>query len=322
MSAAGALRDVVEQDREVGRAVDLLVVADDPAPARPVVVRVDRQQRVGAELGRPLGQLDRVAGVVGADAGDDRAVGWPVASRGPRARSSRGAPRRRASRPRRSSRRPRAPSEPCSNRWCMQPRGGAASSTRPCGVERGDHRGQDRAELEVHAQPIISERSAGEARALRFARLRLRGGVWRVRRGSGEPAGCETTCVTGASVRRRIRSGRPAGSHFEVLSGSVETMISSYCRGFQISLDRDARIGRADDPGDIEAGRPHVLDRLAEPLLARHVVVAVRGARNDQGEPHRSLRRTRPQRLDELVRGGGLVGHDDRILHPRPPFNG
>ena len=68
----GALRDVVEHDRPVGGAADLAVVRHDPAAVGTVVIRVDRQQSVDAELARRRGQVDGVARVVGADAGDDR----------------------------------------------------------------------------------------------------------------------------------------------------------------------------------------------------------------------------------------------------------
>ena len=49
------------------------VVRQEPAATRTVVVRVDRQQGVRSERGRPLGEVNGVPGVVGADAGHDRA---------------------------------------------------------------------------------------------------------------------------------------------------------------------------------------------------------------------------------------------------------
>jgi hypothetical protein len=71
-----AAGDVVDQHRRaVGRARDLLEVAHDPAPVRLVVVRRDREHDLGAGGDHALRQLDGVAGVVGASARDDRAVG-------------------------------------------------------------------------------------------------------------------------------------------------------------------------------------------------------------------------------------------------------
>ena len=70
----GALRDVVEHDRQIGGPAHLLVMAYDPAPARPVVVGIDVQERVRTDLGGALGRVDRVAGVVRAHAGHDRAL--------------------------------------------------------------------------------------------------------------------------------------------------------------------------------------------------------------------------------------------------------
>ena len=64
--------DVVEDDRLVGRPGDLLVVAAQAAPVGLVVVRGDREDRVGAQRGRALGHVAGVARVVGAGAGDDR----------------------------------------------------------------------------------------------------------------------------------------------------------------------------------------------------------------------------------------------------------
>jgi hypothetical protein len=57
---------------------DRLQVLDDPAWRRLVVVRRHDQEAVDAELVRLLGQMHRVAGVVGAGAGDHRG---PVADR-------------------------------------------------------------------------------------------------------------------------------------------------------------------------------------------------------------------------------------------------
>ncbi len=59
----------------IGRSVarsDLGEVRDDAAPARAVVIRIDGQQPVGPERRGGLRELDRVAGVVGADPGDHR----------------------------------------------------------------------------------------------------------------------------------------------------------------------------------------------------------------------------------------------------------
>ena len=72
----GARRDVVEHHRQVGAVGHRGEVPEQTGLRRPVVVRRDDQQAVDAE---PLGGarlLDRVRGVVGADAGDD---GGPVA---------------------------------------------------------------------------------------------------------------------------------------------------------------------------------------------------------------------------------------------------
>ena len=75
--------DVVDDDRLVGRRRDGLEVRDDPALRRLVVVRRHDEDAVDAELVRPLGQVDRVARVVGAGAGDDgRAVADLLQRRG------------------------------------------------------------------------------------------------------------------------------------------------------------------------------------------------------------------------------------------------
>ena len=73
---AGATGDVVEHHRDVGGPADLGEVVQDAGLAGLVVVRRDEQQPVGADLGRLLGELDRVGRGVGADAGDH---GRPVA---------------------------------------------------------------------------------------------------------------------------------------------------------------------------------------------------------------------------------------------------
>ena len=70
--------DVVGDDRAVGGLGDRLEVRDDPALRRLVVVRRDDEQRVDAERGGLLGEMDRVRGRVGAGAGDD---GGAVADR-------------------------------------------------------------------------------------------------------------------------------------------------------------------------------------------------------------------------------------------------
>ena len=57
MSSAVRLRDVVEDDRLVGGRGDRLVVRDEPARGRLVVVRRDREDRVDAERRRLLGHL-------------------------------------------------------------------------------------------------------------------------------------------------------------------------------------------------------------------------------------------------------------------------
>src|SRR5581483_9983810 len=67
-----ARRDVVDDDRPVARARDRLEVRDDAALRRLVVVRRDDQERIGAELVRLLGQMDRVRGRVRPGAGDHR----------------------------------------------------------------------------------------------------------------------------------------------------------------------------------------------------------------------------------------------------------
>ena len=70
-----AAGDVVDDDRLVGRRRHGLEVRHDPALRRLRVVGRHDQAGVDAELVRPLGQVDRVARVVGAGAGDDgRAV--------------------------------------------------------------------------------------------------------------------------------------------------------------------------------------------------------------------------------------------------------
>ena len=92
MLSDDAARDVVDDDRLVGRRGDRLEVLDDPARRRLVVVRRDDEEAVDAELVRALGQVDRVRGRVRARAGDDgRAVRRP---RRPRRRRARTAPRR------------------------------------------------------------------------------------------------------------------------------------------------------------------------------------------------------------------------------------
>ena len=75
-----ATRDVVEDHRRAGRrARDLLEVPHDPAPVRLVVVGRDRQHGLGARLDHGLGEVDRVARVVGARAGHDGALGAQLA---------------------------------------------------------------------------------------------------------------------------------------------------------------------------------------------------------------------------------------------------
>ena len=80
--------DVVEDDRGLGGGRDRLEVGADAGLVRLVVVRRDDQDGVGAGRGGPLGQLDRVAGVVGAGPADHGGVGR---------RSRRGPPRAAAS---------------------------------------------------------------------------------------------------------------------------------------------------------------------------------------------------------------------------------
>ena len=75
---AAAAGDVVEHDRQFGGVGDGREVPVQALLRGLVVVRRDREQAVGAGLLGRAGQLDAVAGVVGADAGDD--VG-PVADR-------------------------------------------------------------------------------------------------------------------------------------------------------------------------------------------------------------------------------------------------
>ena len=82
-AGAGAAGDVVEHDRYVGGLDDRAEVVEHAGLAGLVVVGRDQQQPVGADLLGLLGQLDRVGGGVGADAGDDRgAVADGVLDRG------------------------------------------------------------------------------------------------------------------------------------------------------------------------------------------------------------------------------------------------
>ena len=71
----GAAGDVVDDHRgPARRAGDLGEVRQDPAPVRLVVVGRHREDRVRPGGDHALGQLDRVARVVRARAGDDRAL--------------------------------------------------------------------------------------------------------------------------------------------------------------------------------------------------------------------------------------------------------
>ncbi len=67
-----ARRDVVDDDRDADRVVDRLEVLVEALLGRLVVVRRDDQHRVGARLLRVTGEVDRLAGVVRAGAGDHR----------------------------------------------------------------------------------------------------------------------------------------------------------------------------------------------------------------------------------------------------------
>ena len=69
-----ARRDVVEDDRPVGRGRDRLDVRHDAALRRPVVVRRDDEEAVDAERVRPLGEVDRVRRRVGPGARDHSAA--------------------------------------------------------------------------------------------------------------------------------------------------------------------------------------------------------------------------------------------------------
>ena len=68
---AAAAGDVVEHDRQAGGVGDGREVPVQALLRGLVVVRRDGEQAVGARLLGRAGQLDAVAGVVGADAGDD-----------------------------------------------------------------------------------------------------------------------------------------------------------------------------------------------------------------------------------------------------------
>ena len=120
--------DVVEDQR--GRAPPRRSPRSGPEarPVRLVVVRGDDQRRVGAGLGRRLGQLDRVTGVVGAGAADDRRLVADLVDHRPQQR--RCARRRRGSGPRPWSRRRRARGSR-SRPGCAASRRAAASSTAP-----------------------------------------------------------------------------------------------------------------------------------------------------------------------------------------------
>ena len=67
-------RDVVEDDRPVGRGRDRLDVRDDPALRRLVVVRRHDEEAVDPSLVRALGEVDRVGSRVRARPRDDRAA--------------------------------------------------------------------------------------------------------------------------------------------------------------------------------------------------------------------------------------------------------
>ena len=70
--ARGARRHVVEYDRQLGRARDRREVLVQTFLARPVVVRRDVQQRVGAGILGRLRQRERFARGIAAGAGDHR----------------------------------------------------------------------------------------------------------------------------------------------------------------------------------------------------------------------------------------------------------
>ena len=126
-----AARDVVGDDRQVGGGRDLLEVADDRALRRLVVVRRDDEDPVDAELGRLFRQVDGVACVVGAGAGDDGGALPDRLDRCPEEVAA--SPRRSASATRRSCRRRRARRSRC-RRETPPALGSASRSTAPSGV--------------------------------------------------------------------------------------------------------------------------------------------------------------------------------------------
>ena len=143
-----AARDVVDDDRPVGRARDRLEVRDDPALRRLVVVRRDDEEAVGAELVRLPRSGAPSARRVRAGAGDD---GGAVADRlDPRRGSGRAARRRRASGSRRSCPRPRGRRSRCrrGEREALE----GVEVDRAVLAQRRRDRGQDAAE---HRRSIV-----------------------------------------------------------------------------------------------------------------------------------------------------------------------
>ena len=85
---AGAARDVVEHDGQVGGVGDGLDVPADALLRRARVVRADDEQAVRTGLGGLLGHADGVRGVVGPGAGDDPRAGRRRPRRRPRTSSA------------------------------------------------------------------------------------------------------------------------------------------------------------------------------------------------------------------------------------------
>ena len=273
-----------------------------PAPVGAVVVGVDRQQRVGAELGRALGQMHGMAGVVGAHAGDDRAAALHLLDgEGDHAQvllvgQRRGLAGRAAD---------TSPSEPCSTRWCIS-RTAASSSTRPSA--------SNGVTIAVRIAPrstaiALDYRRAGAAAVRASASPRaLSGAFARPRRAPpAGPSPCSTrraaevrcvcdrgpsaagrpTCVTGAPVSFAIRSGRPACSHFENAHRQRrddDLVVALRIPGVG---HRDHRVGVADAARASRPASAQLLERLPKLLRGRLAAPSERRRGDDQLKAHR-----------------------------------
>ena len=216
-------RDVVEEHRLVGGARDLLEVAAQAAAVGLVVVRRDRQDRVGAELGG-AGRSSRTRGACRSSP-CRRPPSRRRASPGPRARSAAGA--RRRSRVGASPVVPQTttPSEPCAQRW-RRSSTNASSSTR-----RSSSNGVT---IAVRMAPRSAMRGTVSARSTAVGRVPVRsaavpradgrgdGGALRPRRRATSPCSpASATTARRSSSRARSRMSTRASRRRLAATGAA-----------------------------------------------------------------------------------------------------